>query len=582
MTSIESGTAALVDPPTGQDSREPHSPEASPTPLIMRRSWEPTLGLAVFAAGAVTAAVWLILLGRGLTFFFDEWNFVDTRGQSFWTSDLSPHNGHTVVVPYAIYRLAFAVLGIGRYWPYMALIVGVNVLCGWLLFVLLRRRLSPVVAAALASVVMLLGPAWQDLLWPFQIAFLGSIAAGLGALVLLERRQTRSDLLAAGCLTLAVFCSGVGISVLIGVTVELIWRRSSWHRIWVTIAPAALFGVWYLTKARGSTPVTRPGLSAGAHFVGAAAAGVFGAFTGQSSTVGGVLAVILLILVVAAFARSPRQSGRLAMAVTGALSFWVLTMLTRGTSPTASRYLYPGVVFVLLAVGELPRLLAPGRARRVHAAATRSRGTRVLSVGLVAGIVAYSAFAIWRNSSALLFGQSSLLRVSQTVRAELGAVQLAGADLPAGFRPDTADMPQVTTGPFLAAVAAYGAPGDSSRGISAAPPTARTTVDAMLLRALPMRLAPSLPRGPVVSCPSSAAGTSLVVTLPETGLWVTTPAAGPLSIEVRAFSPTYLPVADGVVPAGATLHLDWSGATSEIHWTVLIHAPATPSVSCLR
>ncbi len=250
--------------------------------ITVRRSWQPAVGLAVFASGAVTAAVWLMLLGRGLTFFYDEWNFVDTRGQSFWTTDLAPHNGHPVVLPFALYRLAFAVVGIGRYWPYMALVVGVNLLCGWLLFVLLRRRLSPVVAAALASVVMLLGPAWQDLLWPFQIGFLGSIAAGLGALVLLDRRRTRSDLLAAACLTLAVFCSGVGISVLVGVTVELLWRRSSWHRLWVTLAPAALFGVWYLTKGRGSTPVIRPGLSAGAHFVGAAAAGVLGASPGRA------------------------------------------------------------------------------------------------------------------------------------------------------------------------------------------------------------------------------------------------------------------------------------------------------------
>jgi hypothetical protein len=588
MTSLEPGTAALVDAPsrTGASGSPSTGPEG--TQVTVRRSWQPTVGLAIFASGALTAAVWLMLLGRGLTFFFDEWSFVDTQGQSFWTTDLAPHQGHPVVVPFALYRLVLAAFGIGRYWPYMALIVGVNLLCGWLLFVLLRRRLSPIAAAALASVVMLLGPAWQDLLWPFQIGFLGSVAAGLGALVLLDQRQTRSDLLAAACLTLAVFCSGVGISFLVGVTVELLWRRSSWHRIWVTLAPAALFGVWYLTKGRGdgSTQVIRPGLSAGAHFLGAAAAGVLGASTGQSSAVGGVLAIVLLVLVVAAVSLSPGQSGRLAMAVTGALSFWVLTLLTRGVEPAASRYLYPGAVFVLLAVGELPHLLGAriswGRTRREHAAPTRSRTARLLSVVLVAGIVAYSTFAIWRNSDVLLAGRGGLLGVSQTVRAELGAVQLAGAVLPAGFRPDTKLMPQVTTGPFLAAVAAYGSPGDTALGISGAPPTARTAVDAMLLRALPMNLTPSLPPRSVTSCPESGVGTNLVVTLPETGLWVTTSAAGPLAMEARAFSPTYLPVSDSVVPAGATLHLAWSGAPAPIHWTVSVHAPLAASLTCLK
>jgi len=587
MTSTESGAAALIDAPGGPSASGSPSTDAERTQIAVRRSWQPTIGLGIFVSGAVTAAVWFMLLGRGLTFFFDEWNFVDTRGQSFWTTDLSPHNGHPVIVPFALYRLAFAAVGIGRYWPYMALVVAVNILCGWLLFILLRRRLSPVVAAALASVVMLLGPAWQDLLWPFQIGFLGSMAGGLGALVFLDRQRTRPDLLAAACLTLAVFSSGVGISVLVGITVELLWRRSSWHRIWVTVVPAALFGAWYLTKGRGSTPVIEPGLSAGAHFVGAAAAGVLGASTGQSSAVGGVLAIVLVVLVVIAVVLSPGQSGRLAMAVTGALCFWVLTLLARGTSPTASRYLYPGAIFVLLAVGELPHLLgariARSKTRRLHAPASRSRTDRLLSVGLVAGILAYSAFAIWRNSDVLLSGQSGLLGVSQTVRAELGAVQLAGPALPATFRPDTHNMPQVTTGPFLAAVAAYGSPGDSAHGIPSAPAAARAAVDAMLLRARPMRLTiASTPGRPAGACTRSVSDTYPTVSLPTTGLWMTTPVTGPLSIEVRAYSPTSLTVASGVVPAGTTLHLTWSGSPAPIQWTVLVHAPPGASLTCLR
>ena len=110
----------------------------------------------------------------------------------------------------------------------------------------------------------------------------------------------------------------------------------------------------------------------------------------------------------------------------------------------------------------------------------------------------------------------------------------------------------------------------------------QTAVDVMLLRALPMHLTTSLPPRSVTSCPESEVGTNLVITLPATGLWVTTSAAGPLSIDVRAFSPTYLPVSDDVVPAGTTLHLAWSGTNAAIRWTVQIRASATPSVSCLQ
>ena len=54
-----------------------------------------------------------MVLGRGLTFFYDEWDFVDNRSRSFLSFDLSSHNGHPVVIPYAVYRAAFALIGLG-------------------------------------------------------------------------------------------------------------------------------------------------------------------------------------------------------------------------------------------------------------------------------------------------------------------------------------------------------------------------------------------------------------------------------------------------------------------------------------
>ena len=451
MTSLESGAMPLVGAPASPatSAHTDNGSAASPSTAdaVVKRRWETRAGLALFAGGCVAAVVWLMVLGRGLTFFFDEWNFVDTRGQSFWATDLAPHNGHPVVVSFALYRLLFAVVGIGRYWPYLALVVGVNVLCGWLLFVLLRHRVSPIAAGAAAGVLMLLGPAWQDLLWPFQIGLLGSMAAGLGAVILLDRRRVGTDMGATACLTLAVFCSGVGISVLVGVTVELLWRRSSWHRIWVTLVPGALFGAWYLTKGRGSTPLIHPALSSGAHFVGAAGAGVLAALTGQDSRVGGVLAIVLVVLAAVAIVLNPGGSGRLAMAVTGALSFWVLTLVTRGSSPATSRYLYPGAVFALLAVGELPHLLRDGFARRrrkpAHAVTTRSRTACLVAIGFAVLVVAYSGFAIWRNSSALIAGRRSvLLAVSETVERSSAPCNWQGNTCRLGSRPTPSTCPR--------------------------------------------------------------------------------------------------------------------------------------------
>ena len=45
--------------------------------------------------------------------------------------------------------------------------------------------------------ILFLGPSWDDLLFPFQIGFFGSIACGIGALLALEREDRRGDLVAA-------------------------------------------------------------------------------------------------------------------------------------------------------------------------------------------------------------------------------------------------------------------------------------------------------------------------------------------------------------------------------------------------
>ena len=46
-----------------------------------------------------------------------------------------------------------------------------------LLYVYARRRVGPYLALLPAIVVLFAGPGWQDILWPFQIAWLISIAA---------------------------------------------------------------------------------------------------------------------------------------------------------------------------------------------------------------------------------------------------------------------------------------------------------------------------------------------------------------------------------------------------------------------
>src|SRR5581483_8510725 len=109
--------------------------------------------------------------------------------------------------PMAVYRLFFALFGLRHYTPYRAADVALHLLCATLLYVLVRRRLGAWLALVPTALLLFMGTAAQDLLWGFQIGFLGSVAGGLGALVLIEDR--RSDALAAALLTWAIASSGV-------------------------------------------------------------------------------------------------------------------------------------------------------------------------------------------------------------------------------------------------------------------------------------------------------------------------------------------------------------------------------------
>jgi hypothetical protein len=174
-----------------------------------------------------------------------------------------------------------------------------------------------------------------------------------------------------------------------------------------------------------------------------------------------------------------------------------------------------------------------------------------------------------------------LLAVARTVRAELGAVEVVGPELSPSFRPDTVNMPQVITGPYLAAVAAYGSPGDTDRQLYQQPAGVRTQVDAMLLRGLPMRLMSAFAPPPnSTSCKQFRSTAWVVADLPPTGLWITATRTTSVIVSARSFSPTFLPVTAATVAADHTLHLLWSGSSTLVHWQVAMQGTAGIAVSC--
>src|SRR5437764_10292120 len=214
------------------------------------RSWLERLPVApatVALAGVMLlAAVLLLYAGRHLTFYFDEWTFIlKRRGGSVGTY-LDPHNAHLVLFSVVVYKLLFVIVGLHHYWPYQAALVALHLLCAGLLYALIRPRLGPWLALAPVTLLLFMGTAFQDLLWPFQIALLVPVAGGLGALLLVQRRTHRADAGASALLILSLSGSGAGVPFVLGTGAVLIYQRSNWRRFWVVALPLALFVIWYL------------------------------------------------------------------------------------------------------------------------------------------------------------------------------------------------------------------------------------------------------------------------------------------------------------------------------------------------
>jgi len=433
----------------------------------------PTFAERVFARADILAlsvvlsvgAYKYFVIGRGLNFFYDEWDFILGRRDYSVNAFLESHGGHLVVVPVLIYKALLSTVGLGHYGPYRLVVLALHLLCVVLLFVFARRRVGGAVAVIAATSLLFLGGAWQDLLWAFQITYLGSLAAGLGAMLALERGDKRGDITAALLLGLSLSCSGLGVPFLGGASVYLLLKRRFWPRLWLIAIPALPYAIWYLYYGHGETSVSNA--SAAPSYVFDSLVGAMGALSGHGAdnTARNLALLGIAAAVLAVVLRRPWRSA-LPFA-TVVLLFWVLTALSRAQlhEPAASRYLYPGAMMLLLVTAEL------------------LRGIRfpVVVVILLAGLVLHSSL----NSLTTLHKGAAGLRYDDgIVAAELAGVELEKGVVPASFRPDTVRAPQVTAGPYLAAVREFGSPAMPLSLLTKQSPLARVEVDRVLVGAI--------------------------------------------------------------------------------------------------
>ena len=508
---------------------------------VLERRWRWVLLLLL-----ASEALILLYYGRGLTFYYDEWEFILRDYGGGLHVLLISHVGNISVFPIISYKILFRLVGLNHYAVYRIEIIALHLIAATLIFTLSARRIGRVPALVAISLVLFLGAVWEDLLWAFQVGYMLSIVGGLATWVLIEREDRRGDLAATACLILAVGSSSLGIALMVGVAAELAWRRH-WSRIYVAAIPAVLYVVWYL--GYGVSEVTTESLFRTPGYVLELASAAVGGLVGHGINWGAPLAFLGMLAVILRLARghvSPRLMGLLATAI----SLWIVTGLARSTisPPESSRYIYLGaVVIVLLGV----ELLA---------------GVQIIARVLVVAAVIV-LLSVLAGLPSLRGGSKYLWETSQTVTAELGALQIAAAYAPELYRPDPVLAPPVYAGPYMSVVRSIGSsPADSPAQIFGSIATGRAGADRVLLALEPPRLTavssvPSSslasvpPRvvsatdgyarssGPCVTLrPSLAAAMTDVLDLPASGVLLRVREGKGVAVGVRRFGELFTPI----------------------------------------
>jgi hypothetical protein len=502
---------------------------------------DPRAALAVaLTASGVLLLVWL----SHLSFFGDDWDpLLYRRGFSLDVL-LRPHAEHILLGPTLIYKAIQATIGMESLFPYAVVSTLSFLVSVVLLFLYLRRRVDPWLAVAGVLPVLFMGTASEVLLWPFEISFTASMAAGIGALLALERGDERGDAIACALLVLSLAFSELAVSFALGAAAWMILARRPWSRCYVVFVPILLYVLWY--AGWGHTAESHVSLHNVVHSpiyllkgLAASASSLLGVPNSvRASAAEGRLPLaplIVLGLIPLVAAVGLRRRSRIPLgapfwsSLVVLISFWLLTAASNapGRTPWASRYQYVGGVLLLMVLASL-------------ASGIRVRGAAILTALAIGALAAIANLRVLHDE----YGKRADLTTRE--RGALAGFEAGGARADPGFtagpqNTDIIPLYSVQVGPYLSAVHAFGSPAYSSSELPEAPEDARVAADQLLARAEELRLTPvdhPPPAGNCVTVPG-AAGPSPPVALPRPGVTVTGPKGSVETVELRRFASSF-------------------------------------------
>ena len=445
---------------------------------------------AILGAAMVVSVVSTLYLGRGTTFTGDEMVLLVTSPGLDFDTALQPHGGHLLLIPRLVYAPLLEAFGLS-YVPYRVLTVLSVCLAVGLLFTWLIRRIPAYVALVPCLVLLFFGSDHLHMLQGNGFIICFSLAMGLLAMLMLEREDSKGDLIACVALVVAATTYSVGLPFIVGAGVSLMLARRR-KSLWVPIIPGLLYFAWYVwvrqtefsgpsNEAELSNLLDLPGW--GFQAAGAALYGLSGLSFNSSEGMSldlidlrATLIAALLILTVVWSTLKGRSGRGLLVALSIGLTLWSLQVLVSGSGgrlPDDARYLYPGAVACVLILAEAVR-------------GVEWRSGATVALYLIGAIGLFTNISLLANNGDFYRERGEFLRGNVGI-ASLAIEARSDSEI-GGEGTPTADVDELVKIPGGGIIAMadqpYGEFGLTPEEIKELPYDARESLDEVLVRAL--------------------------------------------------------------------------------------------------
>jgi hypothetical protein len=529
------------------------------------RGWVARTGPAtiLFAGASLLSGTLLIHWMTRQIFWRDEWDFLlHRRGWSLDTF-FHPFVEQLLAIPILIYRVLQTTFGMDSALPYQLVAVVLFVLSVVVLFIYARHRMGEWLALAVALPILFLGPSWDDLLFPFQMALFGSVAFGIAALLALDRRDRNGDIVAMILLIICLFFFDLGVPFVAGATVELAFGRDRFRRAYVVVVPTVLWLLWYAGWGHAAeTFISFHNFAYSPSYIADGLASSISTLVGLGSTNfsaprsplewGRPLLVLAGVAAGWRLLRLGRIPDRLAAVLTVLLGFWFLSALNTNPLAPASvgRYQYIGAILLVLVIAELLRGVVVGR----------------VAAAIVVFVGATAALA---NAPELRDASNGIAAMATQEKGGLAALELARGVVDPNLvlneqNSDVNYLLLVNAGEYLSAVDAYGSPAYTPQELTGAPEPARVAADKVSGAALRIGLTPA-PGGLTGPCVTRHLR-GRPITAPE-GVVMRAKAPG-IQLSLRRYATESFPLALGALPPGKAEEVRYLRDDSGRFWTI--------------